>query len=117
MFKDEPLNDPAVKQKLLELAYSTDKAPDGEPYFQKELSELYFAFIKPTVEPGRKTAESGRGGTEGAQGKVVDFEEISKSDAMLEEFAKTASADDMQKFMKWQREKGGDVPLRRVPTV
>jgi hypothetical protein len=94
-----------------------EKAPDGEPYYQKELSELYFGFIKPEIEPGRKTAESGRGGSEQAQGKVVDFEEISKNDTMKEEFAKTASPEEFAKFQKWEREKSGDVPLRRTPTV
>jgi hypothetical protein len=73
-FKDEPLSDPKVREKLLELAYSTEKAPDGEPYFKKELSELYFAFIKPEVEPGKPSAEPSRGGSQATE--VVDFEEI-----------------------------------------
>jgi cell pole-organizing protein PopZ len=43
-FKDEQIAQ--HKDKLLELAYSTEKAPDGEPYYKKELAELYFGHIK-----------------------------------------------------------------------
>ena len=117
VFKDEPLDDPKVTQKLQELAYSTEKAPDGEPYYQKELSELYFGFIKPTIEPGRKTAEPSRGGSEQAQGKVVDFEEISKNDALKEEFARTATSEEFAKFQAWEREKGGNPPIKKAQTV
>lgn len=76
-FKDEPIAE--HRDKLLELAYSTEKAPDGEPYYQKELSELYFAYIKPQVEAGRKTAEPSKGGTQTTQA-LIDFEEIFERD-------------------------------------
>lgn len=71
---NEALTDPKVREKLMDLAYSTEKAPDGEPYFQKELSELYFGFIKPEIEPGTPSAETSQGGNK--SGAIVDFEDI-----------------------------------------
>lgn len=75
---NEQFSDPKVREKLLELAYSTEKAPDGEPYFKKELSELYFAYIKPEIEPGKTSAESSQGTSD--KTTVVDFEEIFNRD-------------------------------------
>lgn len=76
VFKDEPIAQ--HKDKLLQLAYSTDKAPDGEPYYQKELSELYFAFVKPEIEPAKPSAESSKGGTQTTQ--IMDFQEVFERD-------------------------------------
>jgi hypothetical protein len=110
-FKDEAsLADPKVRDRLLELAYSTDKAPDGEPYFQKPLHELYFSFIKPEVEPGGPSAEPSQGGSQ-QQTKVLDFQDIFDRDD-----PKDIEAMDDQTFhsySKWLNEKQGDVPIRR----
>jgi hypothetical protein len=108
---DESFANPKVKEKLLELAYSTEKAPDGEPYYQKELSELYFAYIKPEIEPGQSSAEPSQGGTQTA--KVMDFAEILNDESKMEEFAKTASSEKWQAFEKWRDEKQGDTPIIR----
>ncbi len=110
-FPSEQFLDPQVKEKLLKLAYSTEKAPDGEPYHQKELSELYFAFIKPEVEPGKVTAEDKSGGK--SAGEIMDFEAILSDDAKMEEFAKTATSEQFQAFTKWRDEKQGDTPITR----
>lgn len=111
--KDDLLKKPEVRAKLQELAYSTDKAPDGEPYYQKEIAELYFAFVKPEFEPGKVSAESSQGGTKATE--VLDFEAILNDDAKMEEFAKTEPIGSplWQKFVKWRDEKQGDVPIRR----
>jgi hypothetical protein len=109
--KDDLLKDPSVREKLFKLAYSTDKAPDGEPYYQKELAELYFGFIKPEVEPGRVSAETPTGGKSGSE--ILDFEQIHGDEAKLEEFAKTASSEQWASYTKWRDEKQGDVPVRR----
>jgi hypothetical protein len=110
-FPNEQFTDPKVKEKLLKLAYSTEKAPDGEPYYQKELSELYFAYIKPEVEPGRVSAEAPSGGKSG--GEILDFEEIHNDDAKLEEFAKNAPPEQWASYTKWRDEKQGDTPIIR----
>ena len=108
--KDDLLKDPQVREKLQALAYSTEKAPDGEPYYQKEIAELYFAFVKPEVEPGRVTAETPRGNS---GSDILDFEEIHNDEARLEEFARTASSEQFQAYTKWRDSKQGDVPIRR----
>lgn len=110
VFKDEPLDDPKVREKLLKLAYSTDKAPDGEPYYQKELSELYFGFIRPEIEPGKTSAEPSQGGTQAS--KVIDFEEIAKRDDPKE--FEAMDDETFKKFNEWQAKQSGRTPLRRL---
>jgi len=114
--KDETLKNPEVKDKLMELAYSTEKAPDGEPYFQKPLYELYMNFVKPEVEPGTVSAERSRGGSK-AGGKVTDFAAIKADPAAMEEFARTSTPEQFDAFQKWDRETSGDTPLRKPQTV
>lgn len=99
-FKDEPIGQ--HRDKLLELAYSTELAPDGEPFYQKELSELYFGFVKPEIEAGRKTAEPSKGGTQTTKA-VLDFEDIHQRDNP----ADIEGMDDatFQKYQKWLEEK------------
>lgn len=109
VFKDEPIAQ--HKDKLMELAYSTDKAPDGERYCDKELSELYFGYIKPTIEPGKVSAEPSRGGSK-AGGKVTDFAEIHGDDAKLDEFATTATKEQWSAYTKWRDGVQGDVPIK-----
>jgi hypothetical protein len=111
---DEQFSDPKVREKLLKLAYSTDKAPDGEPYYQKELSELYFAYIKPEVEPGKVSAEPSHGAKTG--GEILDFEQIHGDEAKLEEFAENATSEQWASYTKWRDSKQGDVPIRRKTT-
>lgn len=111
--KDDLLKKPEVREKLKELAYSTDKAPDGEPYFQKEIAELYFAYVKPEFEPGVATAEPSKGGSQQAKGEVVDFEELLKDDSKMEDFALNAPRDEWAKFVKWRDTKQGDTPIIR----
>lgn len=108
---NESFSDPKVREKLLELAYSTEKAPDGEHYFKKELSELYFAYIKPEIEPGKPSAEPSQGGTQAT--KVLDFEEIHNDEAKLEEFARTADSEKWNAYVKWRDAKQGDTPIIR----
>ena len=110
-FDSEPLKDQSVKDKVLALAYSTELAPDGVPYYQKPLHELYFKFVKPEIEPGKPSAESSQGGTQAT--KVLDFEEIHNDDAKLEEFARTASPEKWQAYVKWRDAKQGDTPIIR----
>jgi pyruvate/2-oxoglutarate dehydrogenase complex dihydrolipoamide acyltransferase (E2) component len=108
---DESLGDAKVREKLLALAYSTEAAPDGEPYFQKELSELYFGFIKPEIEPGKASAESSQGGTQAT--KVIDFEEIYTRDDPKDIDA--MDSDTFNKYQTWVREnKESKTPLKRT---
>jgi hypothetical protein len=109
VFKDEPLDDPKVKDRLQELAYSTELAPDGEPYYQKELSELYFAYIKPEVEPGTVSAEPSQGGTQAS--KVLDFEEIARRDDPKD--FEEMDDETFKKFNHWLSQQNGRTPLRR----
>lgn len=102
-FPNEPLADPKVKDKLLSLAYSTDKASDGEAYHQKELAELYFGYVKPEVEPGKPSAESSST-VSTRNTEVLDFKEIDEDETKLEKFLATATDEEMNKFMAWQRE-------------
>jgi hypothetical protein len=111
-FDSEPLNDPKVKEKLQELAYSEEKAPDGQPFFQKPLHELYFKYVKPEIEPAKPSAESGRGGAGPTTG-VVDYAEIHGDDAKLDEFAKTATKEQWSAYTKWRDSVQGDVPIIR----
>jgi len=107
---NEQFSDPKVREKLLELAYSTEKAPDGEPYFKKELSELYFAYIKPEIEPGTVSAESSQGGTGAA--KVVDFEEIYNRDDPKE--ITNMDSETFTKYNTWVKEhKEKPTPIQR----
>jgi hypothetical protein len=106
----ESFSDPKVREKLLELAYSTEKAPDGEPYYQKELSELYFAYIKPEIEPGKTSAEPSQGGTQA--GTVVDFEEIFNRDNPKDIEAMDSAT--FEKYNAWVREhKESKTPIKR----
>ncbi len=108
VLKDEPILN--HKEKLLELAYSTEQAPDGERYCDKELSELYFGFIKPEVEPGKPSAEPSRGGSGGTE--IVDFEEIYNRDDP-KDIDKMDSAT-FEKYNSWVREhKESRTPLKR----
>lgn len=107
---DESLNDSKVRQKLMELAYSTEKAPDGEPYHEKELAELYFGFIKPEIEPGKTSAESSRGGTQKTE--IIDFEEISKRDDPKD--IEKMDDDTFKKYNQWLNERSSRTPLRRL---
>lgn len=110
-FKDEaPLTDSKVREKLLELAYSTDKAPDGEPYFQKPLHELYFSFVKPEVEPGRPSAEPSRGGSN-AGTKILDFQEILDRDDPKDIEAMDDATFD--KYQTWLKDRQGLPPINR----
>ena len=111
VLKDDLLKDPKVREKLQALAYSTEKAPDGEPYFQKEISELYFGFVKPEFEPGKPSAEPSRGGSQATE--IVDFEEILNDESKMEEFARTAPSEQWQAFAKWRDEQQGDTPIIR----
>lgn len=108
--KDDLLKKPEVREKLQKLAYSTDKAPDGEPYYQKELAELYFGFVKPEVEPGKPSAESSRGGSK-ASDKVMDFQAIFDRDDPTEVEAMDQKT--FQAYSKWMTEKQGDVRITR----
>lgn len=107
LFKDEPIA--AHKDKILALAYSTEQAPDGERYCDKELSELYFGFVKPEIEPGKPSAESSRGGA-GATMGVVDFQAILDRDDPKE--IEDMSPEQFRAYSKWMTEKQGDVPIR-----
>ncbi len=109
---NEQFSDPKVRERLLELAYSTENAPDGEPYFKKELSELYFAYIKPEVEPGTVTAEGSMGGSKPTE--ILDFEDILNDESKMEEFAKTAPSDQWQAFTKWRDEKQPEKIIRKT---
>ena len=106
VFKDEPIGD--HKQKLMELAYSTDLAPDGERYADKELSELYFGFIKPTIEPGTVSAEAGRGATGGGT-KIVDFQDIFDRDDPKE--IEAMSPEQFKAYSVWMKRTQGDVKI------
>lgn len=108
-FKDEPIG--AHKDKLMELAYSTEKAPDGIPYYQKELTELWFGYIKPTIEPGKKSAESTRGGTTQAA-PVLDFSEIQNDPVAIEKMDEAT----WKKFQTWMQEHQKGSPMRRPHT-
>lgn len=108
--KDEQLTDPKVREKLMKLAYSTDKAPDGEPYHQKELAELYFGFIKPEIEPGKPSAEPSRGGSQ-AGPKVMDFQEVFDRDDPKDIEAMDDAT--FKKYHAWLSNKQGDVPIRK----
>ena len=109
--KEDSLNDPKVREKLLKLAYSTEKAPDGEPYFQKELSELYFGFIKPEIEPGTVSAEPSRGGSKATE--VVDFEEIYNRDDPKD--IDKMDSPTFEKYITWVRSnKETKTPLKRI---
>lgn len=101
--KDELLADPKVAEKLKELAYSDEKAPDGEPYFKKPLYELYMNYVKPELEPGKQSAESTRGGSKGT-GKVLDFAQIANDPQLLSEFSQNATKEQFAKFHQWQLE-------------
>jgi hypothetical protein len=110
-FKDDAqLSDPKVREKLLELAYSTDKAPDGEPYFQKPLHELYFSFIKPEVEPGKPSAEPSKGGSN-AGTKILDFQDILDRDDPKD--IETMDDATFKKYGAWLKEKQGLPPIKR----
>lgn len=109
--KDELLAKPEVQQKLQELAYSEEKAPDGEPYYKKPLYELYMNFVKPEHEPGKPSAEPAQGGSKGS-GKVLDFAEIAADPAKESEFARTASKEQFAKFHAWQLENQQE-PLKK----
>jgi preprotein translocase subunit SecD len=98
--KDDLLADPKVKDKLQELAYSTELAPDGEPYYQKELAEIYFAYVKPEYEPGKVSAEPSFGAKTGAE--ILDFEQIHNDDSKLEEFAGKSTHEQWQSYVKWR---------------
>jgi hypothetical protein len=107
----ESFSDPKVREKLLELAYSTEKAPDGELYYQKELSELYFAYIKPEIEPGKPSAEPSQGGTQAT--KVIDFEEIYNRDDPKD--IDGMDSDTFTKYNAWVKEhKESKTPLKRT---
>jgi hypothetical protein len=107
----EQFSDPKVREKLLELAYSTEKAPDGEPYFQKELSELYFAYIKPEIEPGKTSAEPSQGGTQAGSG-IVDFEDIYTRDNPKD--IEAMDSDTFTKYNAWVKEnRESRTPLKR----
>jgi len=105
-FPDEPIKE--QKDKLMQLAYSTDKAPDGKPYSNQELSVLYFKYIKPEIEPGKASAESAHRAP--VESKVIDFQEIADRDDPKE----IANMDDatFAKFDAWLKEKQGLPPLR-----
>lgn len=107
---DDQLKDPAVRDKLLKLAYSTDKAPDGEPYYQKELAELYFGFIKPEIEPGKPSAEPSRGGTKGGT-QVLDFQDILDRDDPKD--IDNMDGPTFTKYSSWLKAKQGLPPIKR----
>jgi len=107
--EDEVLSDPKVKDKLLELAYSTEKAPDGEPYYKKPLHELYFTYVKPEIEPGKPSAEPSQGGSQ-QQTKLLDFQEIFDRDDPKDIEAMDDAT--FRLYSKWLNEKQGDVPIR-----
>ncbi len=109
-FKDDTaLSDPKVKDRLLELAYSTEKAPDGEPYHQKPLHELYFNFVKPEIEPGKPSAEPSQSGSQ-QQTKVLDFQDIFDRDDPKE--IEDMDVQTFRAYSKWLNERQGDVPIR-----
>jgi hypothetical protein len=104
------LADPKVRDRLLELAYSTDKAPDGEEYYKKPLHELYFSFIKPEVEPGKSSAEPSQSGSQ-QQTKILDFQEILDRDDPKDIDAMDDAT--FSKYSTWLKEKQGLPPIKR----
>jgi hypothetical protein len=109
--KDELLKNPEVRDKVMALAYSTEKAPDGEPYFKKPLFELYMNFVKPEVEPGKASAEPTRGGSK-AGTHVMDFQDIADRDDPKELDAMDSAT--FTKYNTWLNEKQGRSPIRRA---
>jgi hypothetical protein len=109
----EILENSKVQERLKELAYSTEKAPDGEPYFQKPLFELYQKFVRPEFEPGKVTVDENRGGSRSGQ-EVLDFEAIHNDEAALEKFANEATPEQWAGYTKWRDAKQGDVPITRA---
>jgi len=91
------------KDKLMELAYSDQVAPDGERYADKELAELYFGFIKPEIEPGKVSGEQGRapGGT---RSSVIDFQAIFDKDDPKD--IQSMNDETFKKYSVWLEEKG-----------
>lgn len=109
---DKVLDDPKARERLQALAYSEEKAPDGQPYFKKPLYELYMSFVKPEFEPGKPSAEPSRGGAK-ADTQIMDFQEIFDRDDPkdIEEMDKTPGL--FAKYSKWLTEKQGDVKIKR----
>src|SRR3990167_3672218 len=102
VFSDEPIK--ANMEKLQTLAYSDEVAPDGEKYSDKELSEIYFGFIKPEIEAPKASGERAdiKGG--GSHEQVVDFQEIFDRDDPRD----VQKMDDktFQDYSKWMDKKG-----------
>ncbi len=108
---DEGLKDLKVKDRLLELAYSEEKAPDGEEYYKKPLYELYMKYVKPEIEPGKPSAEPSRGGSKSSP-QVIDFQEIFDRDDPKE--IEAMSEEQFSAFHQWLTDKQGDVPIRHA---
>lgn len=109
-FESEPLQDQSVKDKVLALAYSADKAPDGVPFYQKPLHELFFKYVKSEIEPGKPSAEASQGGSQAT--KVIDFEEIYNRDNPKD--IEDMDSATFEKYNTWVREhKESKTPLRR----
>jgi hypothetical protein len=99
------------KDKLLELAYSDEVAPDGERYADKELAEIYFKFIKPEVEPGKASGELNPTSGTKAAAPVLDFQDIFDRDDPKD--VENMDEPTFKKYSAWLNEHGGDVKITR----
>jgi hypothetical protein len=107
---DEPIAQ--HKDKLLQLAYSDQVAPDGQRYHDMELAEIYFTYIKPEVEPGKASGEVNPTAGTKASTPVVDFEDIFNRDDPKD----IENMDDatFRKYSAWLNDKQGDIKIRHA---
>jgi hypothetical protein len=110
IFPDEPIA--AHKERLMALAYSDETAPDGEKYADKELSEIYFGYIKPEVEPGKQSGEAGASSGTRALKPVLDFQDIFDRDDPKDIEAMDDAT--FKKFQAWLAEKQGDIKIQKA---
>jgi hypothetical protein len=100
------------KDKLMELAYSDQIAPDGQRYADMELAEIYFKFIKPEVEPGKASGESNPTGGTRAAAPVMDFQDIFDRDDPKD--VENMDTETFRKYSAWMSDKQGDTKLHRA---
>lgn len=100
------------KDRLMELAYSDEVAPDGERYADKELAEIYFTYIKPEVEPGKPSGEVNPTAGTKAAAPVMDFQDIFDRDDPKD--VEDMDGDTFRKYSAWLSSQQGDTKIKRA---
>lgn len=93
----------ANKEKIKDLAFT-----DG--YNRKSIWELWERYVKPTIDPNRKTLETPGNGSGGASNGTKDWAEVERTPGAITKL----SDKEFEEYDKWKSSQSGGTQMRRA---